>query len=370
LRGRAQLAPARPALAVSLLTGEETLLSDEELDVLLATPSDRWVPDEAPGDAGIARELARKGLLVSDESDELLDELRRRDERLSSPPWRLWAAAHRAMTGWRDVEVAMSDEHASVEELTAELARGSPAFLERYGHPPPAFVSSGEPVPLPPPAETRGGLYDALAARKTTRGFDPEARLSAEELSTVLRYVWGCHGTARLGEDVVVLKKTSPSGGALHPIEVYPLVRSVEGIEPGLYHYNVEHHALEVRERLAVRDQAEVLARSFLAGQWYFSSAQVVFVLTARFDRSFWKYRDHDKAYAAILIDVGHLSQTLYLVCAELGLGAFIAGAINDRTIDDRLGLPAFAEGALAVCGCGRPSPSGLEPRFEPFAPG
>jgi nitroreductase len=69
-------------------------------------------------------------------------------------------------------------------------------------------------------------------------------------------------------------------------------------------------------------------------------------------------------------MDAGHLSQTLYLVCGELGLGAFVAGAINDATIDERLGLRAFEEGALAICGCGRPEPSGLEPVFEPFVPG
>ena len=166
-----------------------------------------------------------------------------------------------------------------------------------------------------------------------------------------------------------VLKKTSASGGSLHPIEVYPLVRAVEGIEPGLYHYSVEQHGLEPIERLDAVE-VEALARSFLGGQWYFSSAQVLFVMAARFDRSFWKYRDHDKAYSAILLDAGHLSQTLYLVCAELGLGAFVAGAVNDAAIDERLGLDSLAEGTLVVSGCGRPAPSGLEPRFEPFTPG
>ena len=365
LRGRAQLAPARPTLAVSLLAGEEVLLSGEELDTLLSTPSDRWVPEDADG---VARSLARSGLLLCDEPDELLEELRRRDERLSSPPWNLWAAVHRTMTAWRGVEAAVSDEQASPDELSELFARGSPAFVERYGPPPPEFKRMGGALPLPP-VERVGGLYDALRERHTTRGFDLEAPLTTEELSAVLHYVWGCHGVARLGEDVAILKKTSASGGSLHPIEVYPLVRAVEGIEPGLYHYSVEQHGLEPIERLDAVE-VEALARSFLGGQWYFSSAQVLFVMAARFDRSFWKYRDHDKAYSAILLDAGHLSQTLYLVCAELGLGAFVAGAVNDAAIDGRLGLDSLAEGTLVVSGCGRPAPSGLEPRFEPFTPG
>jgi putative peptide maturation dehydrogenase len=338
-----------------------------ELELLLAVPTDRWVHDEDVGDPASVRQLAAKGLLVSDDPDPLLAELRRRDERLTSPPWNIYAALHRAMTAWRDVEVAVSDEQSSESELAFELARGSPAFVERYGPPPPAFHSVGEPLPLPS-GERDDPLYELLLARRTARGFDRAAALTLAELSTVLRYVWGCQGVLHLGEDVTVLKRTSPSGGSLHPIEVYPLVRFVEGLDPGLYHYSVERHALEPIEPLT-EDGAEALARSFLGGQWYFSSAQVVFVLAARFDRSFWKYRDHDKAYSAILIDAGHLSQTLYLVCAELGLGAFVAGAINDATIDERLGLPAFREGSLVICGCGRPEPSGLEPRFDPYAP-
>jgi putative peptide maturation dehydrogenase len=367
LRGRAKLVPARPDVAVSALSGEEVRLEPGELELLLAVPTDRWVRDEDAGDPAFVRRLAVQGLLVSDEPDPLLVELRRRDERLTSPPWNIYAALHRAMTAWRDVEVAVSDEQSSGNELALELARGSPAFVERHGPPPSHFHHVAEPRPLPP-AEREGALYDALRGRSTTRGFEPGARLTAEELSLVLRYVWGCHGTARLGEDVVVLKKTSPSGGSLHPIEVYPLVRSVDGIEPGLYHYSVEHHALELLERLE-ESETEALARSFLGGQWYFASAQVIFVMAARFHRSFWKYRDHEKAYTAILIDAGHLSQTFYLVCADLGLGAFVAGAINDATIDERLGLRTFEEGSLVICGCGRPAPSGLEPRFEPYLP-
>jgi nitroreductase len=70
-------------------------------------------------------------------------------------------------------------------------------------------------------------------------------------------------------------------------------------------------------------------------------------------------------------MDAGHLSQTLYLVCAELGLGAFVTAAVNGADIEERLGLEPFVEGVLAVCGCGKPAsaPSELEPGFLPYVP-
>ncbi len=89
------------------------------------------------------------------------------------------------------------------------------------------------------------GVFRTLARRKTTRIFEAQSPMSIEELSIVLYYVWGCHGYWPVYEDIVGLKKTSPSGGDLHPTEVYPLITNVSGLDPGMYHYNVEKHRLQ-----------------------------------------------------------------------------------------------------------------------------
>jgi putative peptide maturation dehydrogenase len=182
----------------------------------------------------------------------------------------------------------------------------------------------------------------------------------------VLRYVFGYHGFARLFGEITTLKRTSPSAGGFHPVEAYPLVLRVEGVEPGLYHYDSHGHALE---RLAPVEPAEgrELAAQFVCGQTYFADAHVLVVLAVRFERAFWKYRNHPKALGALLMDAAHLSQTLYLVSTDLGLGAFVTAAINNVDIDERLGLDGYGDGALAVCGFGVPSPtpSPFDPVFE-----
>jgi nitroreductase len=76
------------------------------------------------------------------------------------------------------------------------------------------------------------------------------------------------------------------------------------------------------------------------------------------------------RAYGVLLMDAAHLSQSFYLVCTQLGLGAFFTAAINSANIDDRLGLEVFSEGALAVSGCGhRPPDTTAEPTFASYAP-
>jgi putative peptide maturation dehydrogenase len=324
----------------------------------------------SPGEQATVARLAEQGLVVSTEDDPLLAELRQKDERLASGPWNIYGALLHSLTTWRDVD--LRGRFPDPEELPLQGDAAVAAFVERYGSPPPHFhrvERADRAVELPLP-DRDGGVFSALRRRKTTRAFDPDAALSPEELGILCYEVFGCQGLVAIGADVTALKKTSPSAGSLHPIEAYVLVRNVDGLDPGLYHYRTEDHALERLESLTA-DDAERLAAEFVCGQTYFATAGALFVLVARFHRTFWKYRKHQKAYSVVLLDAGHLSQTLYLVCAELGLGAFVTAAINGANIGERLGLDEFAEGAVAVCGCGRPArePSALEPEFVPFVP-
>jgi putative peptide maturation dehydrogenase len=314
-------------------------------------------------EVGTAFRLAREGLVVVDADDADLAALRERDTALRETQWHPWAVPFHFMTKWRDVD---TEPPPGIEYDEDEAVQG---FVEQFGAPPAAAHHlGGDAVPLPLAAGD-GELFALLRARRTTREFDPTRSLSLEQLAIVLRTVFGWQATAA-HEGIVSLRKTSPSGGALHPVEAYPLVLGVDGVAPGLYHYTADEHTLEPIEQLSPAD-ARALAVELTAGQPYFGDAGVLFLLTARFYRSYWKYRRHPRAYSVLLMDVGHLSQTLYLVCTRLGLGAFVTAAINGGTAEDRLGLDPLDEGALAICGCGVPAAgtTRLDPDFRPFTP-
>lgn len=363
LRGSVDLVPVTQTYVLSVLTGMQHGLSTEEVSLGLTIPED-WTEREdllkarGPADAKRLDDLARKGVVVTDDGTPELAELRRRDEALTEDHWSPHAALYHFMVKWRDVRVDLGEEPVPGETI------------ERLGTPPTHFVPLLEQgaVTALPSGDGGGQLYDVLARRKTSRSFDRDKAVTAQQLGTILASVWGCHGLAVFDEDAAMVKKTSPSGGGLHPIEVYPLIRDVEGVAPGLYHYNVRDHTLESIEQLEA-DAVEQLALEVVAGQTYFQPAHVLFLMTARFPRSYWKYRQHPRAYGVILMDAGHLSQTLYLVCTELGLGAFVTAAINGANIEEQLGLDGYREGAILVCGCGPPgeAPPGLEPFFTPY---
>jgi putative peptide maturation dehydrogenase len=369
LRGTVEPVTVRQLYALSILRGEVVPLSAEEFDLAASTSLDDWV--EAV-DEEAARDLARKGVLLSDENDPELDTLRARHESLEGMGWNLEAALYYFMSRWRGIDMrrlAGQDETSDLLPPTDEAVR---ALVDHLGPPPPAFSSMEAPLAVRelPLVERKGELYDLLLRRRTTRSFDRTAPLAQWELAVVLRYVFGYHGYVPLLGKVTTLKRTSPSAGGFHPIEAYPLIMAVDELDPGVYHYNAAEHALELLAPLGV-DEARAAANAFVCGQTYFGDAHVVVVLAARFDRAFWKYRNHRKALTALIMDAAHLSQTLYLVATELGLGAFITAAINNVDIEERLGIDGYREGVLAVCGFGRPAAerSPFDPEFLPFVP-
>ncbi|MBV9197179.1 MAG: putative peptide maturation dehydrogenase [Solirubrobacterales bacterium] len=350
-------------IALALLTGDRHRLGREELELLASVPAERWVA-VAGRDPDLIASLSEKGLLLVDGEVNGHTVLRERDEALSANQWNLYAALYHFMTQWTGVDIGAVDEAAA--QFARQTVAQIDAFVAQYGPAPEPFpeLSAIEAVRLPGVVR-RDGLFATLAARRTTRAFAAQP-MKLEELDVVLRYVFGCHGYGEAVPGLVWVRRTSPSGGALHPIEAYPLISNVEGLKSGIYHYRAREHSLGL---LAAVDPPEMrrIATSFMCGQGYFGAAHVSFVLTARFYRNHWKYRRHQKAYAGILMDAAHLSQTQYLVSAELGLGAFVTIALNAREIEQCLGLDGVSEGVIAMTGCG-PKAAGDSPLSLPIS--
>ena len=304
--------------------------------------------------------LLDAGLLLADQpGHERQAAHARRDADVRAAGWWGPAALAHGEGRWDEVDVGAAE--------ASEGKRRISQMIEQNGLPPPEALSLGPAearLPLPPPRRT--GLDDLLAARTTCRNFDESFVLPAVDLASMLHRVFGAQARHELSPGAVMLKKNSPSGGSLHPIEAFLLVRRVEGLAPGLYHYHCLEHALEPMRSLP-DDEAARAAYELVAGQAWFAKAPVLVLMAARFDRNYWKYRNHAKAWKVIQLDAGHLSQNLYLSATEFGYGAYITGAINDRCAERLFELDGMRTGAVAVCGFGKRAAELVDVEFDPL---
>ena len=190
-----------------------------------------------------------------------------------------------------------------------------------------------EEIPLPEP-EWQGGapIWSVMKDRRSQREFTQEA-ISLAHLSQLLSATQGITHTA-FGHPL----RASPSAGALYPVETYLVVNRVENLEPGLYHYYVPQHLLEV---LAQGSLGRDLAKAAL-GQDMAGTAAVVFVWTAVVQRSKWKYKE--RGYRYIYLDAGHIGQNLYLAATALNLGCCTMGALFDEEVNQLVGADGKEE--------------------------
>lgn len=138
--------------------------------------------------------------------------------------------------------------------------------------------------------------------------------------------------------------RTYPSGGALYPLEIYPVLQRVEGIADGIYHYDPWTHELE---EMRLGNFAEQVAALTLT-QPALANANAVLFITAVFERSMFKYGQ--RGYRYTWLEAGHLGQNLYLAATALGLAAVAMGGFYDADANALLGTAAGEDTIYAVC--------------------
>lgn len=208
-------------------------------------------------------------------------------------------------------------------------------------------------LPLAPRSMTADVTLDAaLDARRSTRDFS-SLPVPFEQISAVLA-AYRCTGELRIAGGTLVLR-TAASAGGLYPIEVYLIATEVTGLPDGVYHYRPNDAALTATRLDTEGDIANTLASLVLDAEQGGRAAGAL-VLTARFGNSVDKYGE--RGYRYILIETGHVAQTLALGAEAAGVGLVCHGAFYDSAANRLLGLDGSTEAVTAVLLFGSPSRS------------
>ena len=169
-------------------------------------------------------------------------------------------------------------------------------------------------IELPPPQKTGGmPLMEALAKRSTSRAFATN-ELSPQQISSLL---WAAFGINRPDG-----KRTAPSAMNKQEADIYVLLRQ------GAYVYSAASNKLD-----------QVLAEDIrpLGGlQAFVKDAPVTLVFVADLAKSGGN-NEGNRNFA--YIDVGYISQNVYLFCASEGLATGARAMVDRKALGEKLKL-------------------------------
>lgn len=176
-------------------------------------------------------------------------------------------------------------------------------------------------------------FFDVIRNRKTIRSFNRQKPVTLDLVSEILHYSAQANSIVQSKYFGPLIKRNVPSGGSMHPIEIYPQLIGVDQINDGNYYYNhIEHSLFKLGE----------VEKSFIyelsQDQVSLNGHFIAFIITARFLRNFWKYR-YSKSYIFTHLDAGHFAHNLILSCEALGLKCFLTPAIDVAMAQNHLGL-------------------------------
>ena len=178
---------------------------------------------------------------------------------------------------------------------------------------------------LPEPRTKSGvSVEEALNTRRSIRDYTDQPLTLAD----VGQILWAAQGvTDNRGY------RTAPSAGGLYPLEVYIVAGSVTGIEPGVYHYQPDGHALApagTGDRRAALQAAAVNQASV-------GDAPATIVIAAVSSRTTAKYGERGIRYVAM--EAGHAAENIYLQAEALDLATVVIGAFDDDDVRGVIGL-------------------------------
>lgn len=172
-----------------------------------------------------------------------------------------------------------------------------------------------ETIHLPQPHKSGGmPLMEVLQNRRSQRSFS-EKELPLQTLSNLL---WAAYGVNRAGD-----KRTAPGAMGWNEFDIYL-------VQPGgWYWYNPQEHALVKKGNTDLRTLA--------CTQKYGQTAPLNLVYVADYSRMENAEPDEKQLYAAM--DVGFISQNVYLFCAAEGLATVVRASVNKENLREKMNL-------------------------------
>lgn len=185
-------------------------------------------------------------------------------------------------------------------------------------------------ITLPEPTyKSQTSVEEALLKRKSVREYKDEPL----ELNEIAQLLWAAQGIT-----YTKLRRTTPSAGALYPLEIYLVSGNIKTLDPGIYSYQPVDHTLTLVRKGDKRKQLSAAALMQEAPKM----APATIVIAADYHRTMRKYLKKGNKF--VHMEAGHSAQNIYLQAVSLKLGVVCMGAFIKSIVKEILQLPKKQE--------------------------
>ncbi|AFK21130.1 SagB/ThcOx family dehydrogenase (plasmid) [Haloferax mediterranei ATCC 33500] len=192
--------------------------------------------------------------------------------------------------------------------------------------------------------------------------------VDTQTLQTLCHYATGVTKTLKIRGRQTRFRAASCTGKLYH-IDLYAVTGAVDGLDPGVYHFDPESESFDV---LRAGDYRGVLAQ-MTDDLPAVANAPVTFIATSQWWRNAWKYRD--RTYRHAFWDSGTILANLLAVASALGYRSVVVSGFADKPVTRLLGIDPAEEAPLELIpvGSGDPAPDAqaiehIDPDEEPLS--
>ena len=202
-----------------------------------------------------------------------------------------------------------------------------------------------ETIELPTPKfEGQISVEAALKNRRSLRSYTG-AELDLFDISQLL---WAAFGITKTYENTPSFMRggvrTTPSAGALYPLDLYIVAWNVTDLPAGIYKYRSEDHSLL---KLKEGDHKEKLSEAAFY-QSHFKTSSACIVYSAVFERNMRKYGQRGRE-RYVCMDLGFSAENVYLQGYTLSIGTCAIGAYVDLWVKKLVGMTRDEEPLLLM---------------------
>lgn len=195
-------------------------------------------------------------------------------------------------------------------------------------------VYSQRDIKLQTDSESLGEFYETIYNRASAEELENRTPIDFYSFSKVIRYSYG-----RSSRD----KMTVPSGGARYPISLYVVNFNIMYLEKGIYKYNNINNSLEtIRSGDFRNDLLNATPFTELV-----DSCSFLIISVGDLEKTSSKYGN--RGYNLMLMDLGHISQNIYLTSQKEKMGCRSIYGIYNQKLNELLNLNGINKNSLLM---------------------